>query len=260
MTETPLPLIMDIGKQEYARINDPKAKEADTHFAAVRKSILARDANTCQGCGILLATPDKTTGCGLDVHHRNGNPHDNNPDNLISLCPLCHGIFHIGYFARRFGRSMQLIYCPELTQNQCNLLSWSMAMAIWLAKQYPEPDQFSITNKVEIVLASLAARTQVPVDYFDKSAQTEALNASLREESTIAFFATLLGMLRSHEPKAYAEREKWLQGLRIFYNPKAPEPFTDRQGHSLLERLAALPGWQAGPLWVEHWCFIGNNT
>jgi 5-methylcytosine-specific restriction endonuclease McrA len=31
---------------------------------------------------------------GLHVHHLNGNPADNRPDNLITLCAHCHMLMH----------------------------------------------------------------------------------------------------------------------------------------------------------------------
>lgn len=44
------------------------------------------DTSICSNC--------KTKDGVIDVHHKNGNHKDNNPDNLISLCHKCHGKFH----------------------------------------------------------------------------------------------------------------------------------------------------------------------
>jgi len=55
-------------------------------FKAIRPTILARDGNKCAKCGSNLT---------LEVHHIDGYS-NNNPELLITLCCLCHGIAPMG--------------------------------------------------------------------------------------------------------------------------------------------------------------------
>jgi len=55
-------------------------------FKAIRASILERDGNHCVKCGSTLA---------LEVHHIEGHKH-NEPELLVTLCYLCHGVAPMG--------------------------------------------------------------------------------------------------------------------------------------------------------------------
>jgi 5-methylcytosine-specific restriction endonuclease McrA len=50
----------------------------------VRTRVLRRDKRTCQRCGAMNRP--------MEVHHVNGQRHDNRMCNLITLCPDCHRI------------------------------------------------------------------------------------------------------------------------------------------------------------------------
>src|SRR6266550_3741002 len=63
-----------------------RSPESAEHWAGARALVLARDRNTCQGCGCQCA------GHEADVHHlipRAGGGRDE-PANLITLCDGCH--------------------------------------------------------------------------------------------------------------------------------------------------------------------------
>lgn len=51
---------------------------------ALREMVRDRDGRTCQDCG--AGESDRR----LDVHHKDWNPQNSDPDNLISLCASCH--------------------------------------------------------------------------------------------------------------------------------------------------------------------------
>ncbi len=61
----------------------------DSRWRRIRKEILERDDYTCQACGI---RSEKY----MEVHHINGDHTDNRPENLATLCPMCHAVFHVG--------------------------------------------------------------------------------------------------------------------------------------------------------------------
>jgi hypothetical protein len=52
----------------------------------LKKAIRERDNYKCQICGI----PQEEYMRNLDVHHIDGNKYNCNPNNLISLCAICH--------------------------------------------------------------------------------------------------------------------------------------------------------------------------
>lgn len=62
-------------------------------IGSYRRRILLLRGNKCEQCGAAR------TGRRIDVHHRNGNRHDNADENLIVLCRSCHLKLH--YSMRR---------------------------------------------------------------------------------------------------------------------------------------------------------------
>ena len=236
-------------------LNDRNGLDEET-FRAIKPAVLTRDQHTCQGCGIELLPFEDSPSGGLDVHHKNKRPNDNNEDNLISLCRLCHGIFHIGFFAREWQKGMLLIHCPECAQRDLNLLSWTMAIAF--RKMHTSSNK-SIAYSFHRLLRTLKRRTQIDDSYFDNKEDTDRLNTLISQKPNIAFFGTLLGILRSRNPTAYADRARWLGGLRVFYDPTADKVFEDRRGHDLAAHLAETQAWQKGSGWAETWLSISNQ-
>jgi len=59
-------------------------------FSKIKEKIKIRDVYTCQECGV------KEGDCYdyLDVHHIDTNKENNDPSNLVTLCPRCHGLEH----------------------------------------------------------------------------------------------------------------------------------------------------------------------
>lgn len=100
----PFPLEIRV-KRTLSRKNDPAAQRASEAFAAARTSILERDAYTCQACG--FSAPK-----GMEVHHIDDNHHNNDPANLVTLCPFCHMYFTCGNRGGVF--SAELIFMPIL--------------------------------------------------------------------------------------------------------------------------------------------------
>lgn len=54
----------------------------------IRKVVLERDKNTCQFCGHVAKKY-------MNIHHVNETG-ENNPDNLITCCVVCHAVMHMG--------------------------------------------------------------------------------------------------------------------------------------------------------------------
>ena len=63
--------------------------EDDKGWPLARKAVLERDSHTCWFCGFKYPHY-------MEVHHREGKWQDDSPENLVTLCPLCHSCLHIG--------------------------------------------------------------------------------------------------------------------------------------------------------------------
>ena len=258
-TKVTVKLIPGVSSQRLTRGTSSEDRCSEAAFSALREEIRKRDHESCLGCGIPLHASEHSPSGGLDVHHLNANPHDNRKENLATLCALCHGVLHIGHFARRFGKGMRLIFCPELTQADLNLLTWVLGIVFCKTQGdcSEEEEEFKFT--AEHVRERLLVRTTFPQDYFAREEHCHLFNQALSEKENIAFFATILGLLRDKNPLAYARREDWLGGLRVWYDPKQEQIFWDRSGGSLLERLVQNSAWQPGRHWVESWKIIARQ-
>jgi hypothetical protein len=86
-------------------------REHETGFKAIRPTILERDGNRCVKCGSILA---------LEVHHIEGYKRSE-PELLITLCYLCHGVAPMGkdHFDKwvSFGTSGSDILLQRMNQN-----------------------------------------------------------------------------------------------------------------------------------------------
>ena len=254
-----LTLLPDISQTRFARKNAADELRAEETFSLLRQSILTRDAYTCQGCGLHLAATANAQACGLEVHHLNAQPRDNREDNLISLCALCHGIFHIGCFARRLQGGMRVIYCPELSQAHLNLLSWTLALTFFKTEASTKDLELRLKAKADRLNKRLLARATFPTSYFNDDKARATFHEKIRDENNISFLGTILGMLRNKYPASYTHRQQTLGGLRIFYDPRQRQNFLDRQGKNILERLAADPHWESGSHWSETWQILGQS-
>ena len=60
-------------------------------WKVVRREIKKRDNYTCQNCGTTQRGCNKL-GIKLHVHHRDGDTKNDKPENLTTLCAICHGV------------------------------------------------------------------------------------------------------------------------------------------------------------------------
>lgn len=98
-------------KRKLWRKDDEHADVADARFTTVRTEVLQRDNYTCRFCGFKAAKYQ-------EVHHLDDNHQNNDPQNLVTVCNLCHQVHHLGMCAMRNGGFIAAI--PELTQTEVN--------------------------------------------------------------------------------------------------------------------------------------------
>ncbi len=96
----------------------------DAEFDRIKKSILARDNYQCQASGCRFRAKQY-----LHVHHIDDNHANNNPQNLITLCPLCHHHLHIGYVGSKCPDA-KIIYWPEMSSGRFS----AILKAAWMVE------------------------------------------------------------------------------------------------------------------------------
>lgn len=143
--------------------------------------------------GSLLATGH------LEVHHLDDDHHNNEASNLLTLCPLCHTVFHVGFHGHK--RSVQIIYCPWIRQEDLNLLVHCAAVAISRKGKLSDPAQALMT--------SLHSLHNIAV---------EALGEAAEDPSALG---AALGEIHRRNPALFAQRSVALANFRILPNPEA---------------------------------------
>jgi 5-methylcytosine-specific restriction endonuclease McrA len=66
------------------------SRGSTAEWLRLRKLVLRRDRHTCQSCGHVASDMPLTKSDRLEVHHIDGNAHNDRLDNLITLCSTCH--------------------------------------------------------------------------------------------------------------------------------------------------------------------------
>ncbi|MCA1795869.1 MAG: HNH endonuclease, partial [Desulfobacteraceae bacterium] len=129
------PLIISVSTGEYRKKDDSYNDSTPAlEYANVRRKVLHRDQYTCQYCDFQSVVDRKAPATSalasgyLEGHHVDGNHKHNLKDNLKTVCPFCHMVFHIGYNGHQ-GRCT-LIFFPWLPQAQLNILVMCLGVAI----------------------------------------------------------------------------------------------------------------------------------
>lgn len=161
------------------RVEDLHSSRADERFAAVRQKVLARDRYACRHCGFKSSKYQ-------EVHHLDDDHSNNAESNLLTVCPLCHSVHHIGFSG---GRGAVLIWWPEITQADFN----NLLRTIWVAIASGDG---KIASKAKNLLSLIEHRRQAVVGYLGTDSPVDVANAlmSMSEEQMSSADATLSGV------------------------------------------------------------------
>lgn len=85
--------------------------DKDASFKDVKQFVKQRDKNACVHCGDVFEKYQ-------EVHHKDDDHSNNDQDNLLTVCSLCHACHHIG-LAGIHNRGV-IAYMPEVTQEDIN--------------------------------------------------------------------------------------------------------------------------------------------
>lgn len=200
-----LPPLVPGVKRSVWRRDDQATADADLEFAQTRMNILKRDRFTCRYCEF-KSVPDRGRNVDpasrlasgyLEVHHLNDNHKNNQQSNLVSICPFCHQVHHIGFAAHE--KAIRIIWLPWIEQADLNLLVNGLAVASSRKGQIGEE-----ADNLMVCLQALDG----------------PLIKNYGEEITDpkSFATALMGMHIEGGKKTYAKREKALAGIRILPN------------------------------------------
>jgi len=128
-----VPLVPSVKLKNF-RQKDPVNESAESKYSQIRLQVVARDRYTCQYCKF-TTRPDRNAGSNtllasgyLEAHHIDDDHMKNVPNNLITICPFCHMIYHLGFAAH--NDRFIMIYFPWLKQEQINLMVNCLGVAI----------------------------------------------------------------------------------------------------------------------------------
>lgn len=227
------------------RKDNPNAAAADAEFKDLREKALRRDKYCCLGCGMKVETGAKGESW-LHVHHIDFNHEHNELDNYATLCSFCHGVLHLGFETeKKFpGNAMRVVWLPEITQAELNLLSWTLAIAI-----HRGGDAEGLPSDAKKMAQAIIKR-QFPAAWPGTAGAEVFKKRMLGDaENPCRFLCELLAGVRKADARLYDNRETWLSGLRVFYDP-AHERIQDMKEVAAYSEAGV---WSPGETWEETW-------
>jgi hypothetical protein len=133
--------------------------------AGVRREILIEANYRC-------AVPRCMTALAIDVHHIDEDPSNNDPSNLIALCPTCHNAFHRKVYAVeaiRFWKLMLQQLNAAYDRNAINLLL--------MLKAFEDEDwkKFEVTGDGLLPFSPLIASGLIHLNIFHRAAYNRGI-------------------------------------------------------------------------------------
>ncbi|WP_150113898.1 type IVB secretion system protein IcmJDotN [Leptospirillum ferriphilum] len=151
MPDSGVPFVIGV-KRSLFRLHDPFREEADEAFRRIRQSALARDHFTCQFCGMQTSRSEKRPSGYFEVHHLNNDHRENRLENLATVCPFCHQVFHAGMAARGPEPGVAIFF-PWLDQWKLNRLCHVLFVLMEIA---PDPSHKTEAERVYHLLQDAA--------------------------------------------------------------------------------------------------------
>ena len=143
-----------VGKKDAGTGSEPERSRSAL-------SALYASSWTCEACGVRSQPSHEDVYGGMEVHHRDHDPENTNPDNLVCLCPFCHGLMHTDIMLARGLFPGHIVWAPHIEQRFFTLTAHLRAV-------------------VELRCRSLGARVDAP-DGPDASDAQDRLALNVRE-------------------------------------------------------------------------------
>jgi intracellular multiplication protein IcmJ len=143
-------------KRKLWRKDDEHADIADQAFDSIRTAVLQRDMHACCFCHFRSSKYQ-------EVHHLDDDHQHNVADNLVTVCTLCHQVFHVGLAGMRGAGYFAVL--PELTQAEVNHIVRTIYVAELFETQAVRDKYTSLLAIFESRGSDLAKRTFVGTDF-----------------------------------------------------------------------------------------------
>lgn len=115
--------------------------DKNKEMKAVRKEVLDRDNCTCYYCGFKSERHQ-------EIHHLDHNHENFALNNLTTVCPLCHQVFHLSTVGDTGGGS--IIWLPEISQVDIN----NLCRAIFIALKSGQDEWVNTAKSLYVSLES----------------------------------------------------------------------------------------------------------
>lgn len=168
---------------------------------ALREKVMAqgRHGGRCHFCHFKFGNWN-----GFEVHHLDANHSNNESENLVPICFLCHLPFHLDLVAKRWpgasGEVGRVIRCPELSQAALNQMLYALFYAAAKARASDDDDQ---TRQIWSVYHRLQARGD--------ALEQEGGRTVRRDLSKVN---VVVRLLQDASDAWYADRDSRLSGCR----------------------------------------------
>ncbi len=218
------------------KLKKPRSSNQDQRgYEEKRIRIVKRDGEKCQFCHFRVSPErdkDRKSYLAsgfLELHHLDDDHENNDDKNLITACPFCHQIFHVG-FAGAHNRFV-IIKMPWLTQAEINLFANCL---------------FIVLARRTTVDRKIYEEAQNLVSFFEYNLHEEAVNElgeGIRKPESLG--AALYALAQKGD--VYQERRKGFWDIRLF-----PRKDAFKDAITYWERST----WHPGKSWFKYWTQI----
>ncbi|MDH0342008.1 HNH endonuclease signature motif containing protein [Chromobacterium haemolyticum] len=182
----------------------------------VREMVIGqgRFGRRCYFCDFAFGMTD-----GYEIHNLDGDHTNNDPENLVPCCELCHAPFHLDLVTRKWPNAPgKIIFLPEMSQPELNNLLQAIfySMAIQVSSGKDDDADRPIANPHTVYQRLLDRAKQV-----EQNSLGEVVRPGL--SNPFALSRVLIDM----DDETYANRDVLLAGCR--YLPAA-DNFVDQAG------------------------------
>lgn len=148
-----------------------------------------RDKHKCYYCGFESKRHQ-------EIHHLNDDHSDNSPDNLVTICPLCHQSFHLDTASTTNGG--KIIWLPEFSQQELNYISRAIFIAIEESevREKNDEEEIGFIKIARMLENSLAERSLVVEQQIQNGASDPAIFANALINMTEAQYEKRFGFLK----------------------------------------------------------------
>ena len=175
-------------------------RKVSQNVITLYKRIFKRDNYTCYYCGF---QSDEYQ----EIHHLNDDHNNYNENNLVTICPLCHQSHHLN--SAFVNKGAELIYLPELTQQELNHLCRAMFIAYFYKDKVKQNDKNFISNSINMLWqSSLYTRKAKLDEYLGEGA------------SDLGTFSQILLDIKTQDLKKYMHRYEFTKDIKLLHKPK----------------------------------------